>query len=77
MRKAVRATMITCLVYGGSIIRVDILLLVKKPISVICAPLRGIEYRICTFPLMDPRAKGAPPMSSLDPRNFLRRNRSA
>ena len=53
-------------VFDESIMWVDILLLVKKPISVSCAPLRGIEYRKCIFPFTGPSGKGIPLRSSLD-----------
>ena len=59
--------MTTRLVCGGEVICFERLLLVEKPISVICAPLRGIAYRKCALEFTDPSGQGAPLRSSLEP----------
>ena len=55
------------LVFDEEIMWFDVLLVAKKPISLIGTQLRDVVYRKCAMPFTDPCGEGIPFRASLEP----------
>lgn len=60
-------TMTVGIVFEETILWLDVLYIVKRPLSIVCLPLSDIEYRKCTLPFTDPVGLGIPARSNLYP----------
>ena len=50
-----------------TIVWLDVLYIVKSPLSIVCLPLQNVEYRKCGVPFRDPTGLGMPLRASLYP----------
>ena len=55
------------LVCSDTIFWVDVLYIVKSPLSIVCLPLQNVEFRKCGVPFHDPSGLGLPLRASLSP----------
>ena len=55
------------LVFEDTVLRADVLYIVKRPFSLACLPLADVTYRKCSAPFFDPSGNELPLTASLNP----------